>query len=90
MIRRHRRPPGRARAGPGGLGGAGGAGGSGGGGGGGPSIGIVEAAAASSNVTDQNQAGNSFTLGAPGAGGSHGTVGVGGGPTGRQVNRLKL
>jgi K319-like protein len=76
--------------GPGGAGGDGGEGGGGGGGGGGPSIGIVEDAASSTNVTDVNLAGNTFTLGSAGVGGSHGTVGVGGGANGRQVNRLKL
>jgi hypothetical protein len=51
--------------GSGGDGGAGGRGGHGGGAGGGPSIGIVEAAAASTTVNA-----NTFDLGTAGAGGS--------------------
>ena len=60
--------------GRGGNGGAGGVGGPGGGGGGGPSVGVVEAGGASTNMTATDLAGNTFTLGMAGSGGRTGDI----------------
>jgi hypothetical protein len=65
---------GSGAGGRGGNGGYGGRAGRGGGGGGGPTVGIVEAATASSNLTPSNLAGNTVTLGVAGSGGTSGGV----------------
>lgn len=61
--------------GRGGNGGRGGDGGPGAGGGGGPSVGIAEATTASTNLTPNNLAGNTFTLGTAGSGGMNANPG---------------
>ena len=76
--------------GKGGIGGAGRPGGGGGGGSGGPSIGVVEDATSTSNLTLANLDGNVFALGAAGAGGPHGTFGQPAGAAGLRVEYRKL
>jgi hypothetical protein len=63
---------GSGAGGRGGNGGWGGRAGHGAGGGGGPTVGIVEAATASSNLTPSSLAGNTITLGTSGIGGTAG------------------
>jgi len=76
--------------GKGGTGGAGRPGGGGGGGGGGPSIGVIEDATSTTNLTPSNLGGNVFTLGAPSLGGAHGTLGQPAGAAGQRVEYRKL
>jgi hypothetical protein len=60
-------------------------GGAGGGGGGGPSVGVVEAGGASTNLTPADLAGNTFTLGMAGSGGKTGDISFLTGATGLRI-----
>lgn len=71
--------------GAGGNGGRGGHGGAGGGGGGGPSVGVVEDATSSSNLSAGGTGDNIFQLGGGGSGGRHGRSGLFGGARGESV-----